>query len=232
MFIPTPKSTSPSIAPPPGWEAIEIAEGVVSYVPSPSAALVPESSDFIDGTEHPYVTTVSWADLIKRSPAPGQYKWQGTWEGEGYNRVLDENGYLVSEREKGADIHLTILFNTKVNKSDHNQPNLTIIVKSDQNLTAQLTNISAFKLDAKTGKVIDRKDFAQLPPMYNVTLSYGYDQTETQVLNPLGKITFAHRVLEGRSFFPIQLQADNQLFAERLEAIAQLKAQGWVVKEV
>jgi hypothetical protein len=230
MSIPAPNSTSPSIAPPIGWQAIEIAEGIVSYVPSASAALVPESSDFIDGTVRPYVTTVSWADLIQRSPAPGQYKWQGIWEGEGYNRVLDENGYLVSEREKGADIHLTILFNTKVN--DHDQPNLTITVKSDQNLTAQLTNISAFKLDAKTGKVLDRQDFAQLPPVYDVTLSYGYDKTETQILKQLGKITFSYRVLEGQSFFPIRLQADNRLFAERLEAIAQLKAQGWVVKEV
>jgi hypothetical protein len=225
-------SASPSIAPPDGWQAIEIAEGVVSYVPSPDTAIVLNSSDFIDGTDHPYITTVSWADLIQRSPAPGQYKWQGTWEGEGYNRVLDENGYLVSEREKGSDIHLTVLFNTKVNNLDHTQPNLTIMVKSDQNLTAQLTNISAFKLDAKTGKVIDRKDFAQLPPVYDVTLTYGNYKVETQVLKQLGEITFVYRVSEGESFFPIRLQADNRLFAERLAAIAQLKEQGWVVKEV
>ncbi|MCU0567856.1 MAG: hypothetical protein MUF49_14800 [Oculatellaceae cyanobacterium Prado106] len=187
-----------------------------------------------DGTRHPYVSTVSYAQLMASEIAPDRYIWTDTWEGEGYDRERDQNGQLISQREGGADIHVGISFDATI--TDPNQPNLRIVLINDQAVTAQVTNLSAFLMDQLSGESIDRIDFAQLPPTYEVILSKngGFRGTELKILEPLGTLVFEYHVTrpELKAMFPLKLQGINHFFDERLQEIANLEQQGWLILEV
>jgi hypothetical protein len=138
---------------------------------------------------------------------------------------------IVAERESGVDIELGIYLDKSI--TDITKPNLIVTIRNHQNETAQLTNISAFWIDYKTGKIIDRIDFPQLPPAYEVTVSRngGYAGTETKELARLGTTTFAYHVAADQNL-PIRLTAINQGFWQQQQQIADLREKGWVVKEV
>lgn len=193
-----------------------------------------EQNSGLDGTRHPYISSISKSDLTQDSRNPNHYSWNGVWQGEGYSRTLDRNNQLVAEREKSVDVYLNIFLDTSI--TDTTKSNLIITIKSNQDKTAQLTNMSAFLIDPRTGKTLDRQDFAQLPPVYEVTASRngGYAGTETKELEPLGTVTFAYHVSaeQIKQNLPIRLAAVNRLFAERQQEIYDLQAKGWIVKEV
>ncbi|NJR40828.1 MAG: hypothetical protein HC781_20810 [Leptolyngbyaceae cyanobacterium CSU_1_4] len=226
---------------PGGWKTNQIAAGVVAYsvpaeavetIEDPVSAIASAGSR-LDGTRFPYVSEVRGSDLLANPIAPGVYQWTNTWEGEGYSREYDRQGQLVAEREGGVDIHLTFVYDSNI--KDPTKPNLTIKVKNNQDATGQLTNLSAFLNDPETGSTLARQDFAQLPPIYDVIAmrNGGFGGTETKTLDRLGTVTFAYRVsLDELNRQPIKLQAINRYFNERLQEIASLEAQGWVVKEV
>lgn len=233
-----------AIAPPAGWQAVKLASGVTVYqapeaitVASATGATVDSENksiffvDPLDGTRQPYLTEVEAADLLKTEIAPKQYVWQGMWQGEGYSRELDREGWLVARQEGGNNIYLSTTYNASI--TNPSQPNLFITVESSQDKTAQLTNLSAFLYDSKTGAQIERRDFPQLAPYYDVSLTLG-GKTEMKQLRPLGTITFAYHVSpsEVKDYFPMTLEAVNQLVDERNQQIAALEAEGWVVKEV
>lgn len=231
------------VAIPEGWQTENLSEGVTSYTLPVEhktdleydAANDVDTKDLgLDGTRHPYVSDISEADLTQDSYNKNHYSWKGVWQGEGYNRVLDQDHQLVAERENSVDIYLRISLDTSI--TDVTKPNLIVTVKSNQDKTAQLTNISAFWIDSKTGKTLDRQDFSQLPPVYEVTVSRngGYAGTETKELESLGTATFAYHVSaeQLKQNLPIRLTAVNRLFAERQQEIYDLQAKGWVVKEV
>ena len=230
---------------PGGWKTNQIAAGVVAYsvpaeevetIADPIPATVPvaaSASPNLDGTRVPYVSEVRGSDLVAHPIAPGIYQWTDTWAGEGYSREHDRQGRLVAEREGGVDVNVTFTYNSNI--KDPTKPNLMITVQNNQDKTGQLTNLSAFLNDPKTGTAIARKDFEQLPPTYDVTATRngGFGGTEVKTLNPLGTVTFAYRVsLDELNRQPIKLQGSNIHFNERLQEIASLEEQGWVVKEV
>lgn len=226
---------------PGGWKTNQIAAGVVAYsVPTEAVETVADpvsvsasAGSTLDGTRFPYVSEVRGSDLLANPIAPGVYQWTDTWAGEGYTRDYDQQGQLVAEREGGVDVNLTFTYDSNI--KDSSKPNLTIKVQNNQDETGQLTNLSAFLNDPRTGAAIDRQDFAQLPPVYEViaTRNGGFGGTETKTLEQLGTVTFAYRVsLDELKRQPIKLQAINSRFNERLQEIANLEAQGWVVKEV
>jgi hypothetical protein len=237
------KKSTTTVAIPATWQSQALSEGVVSYTFSAEdrAALEYDAvSDlnhehhqdpWLDGTRYPYVSDVAIADLKQDSAYLNLYTWNGVWDGEGYNRVIDQNYQLVAERESGVDIELSVSLDKSI--TDRTKPNLIITVRNHQNETAQLTNISAFWMDYKTGEAIDRIDFPQLPPVYEVTVSRngGYAGTETKELARLGTTTFTYHVAAGQHF-PIRLSAVNRRFAEQQQEIADLREKGWVVKEV
>jgi hypothetical protein len=117
-----------------------------------------------------------------------------------------------------------------------NQPNLRILLINDQAVTAQVTNLSAFLMDQLTGETIERRDFEQLPPAYEVTvtLNGGFKGAEVRMLEPSGTLAFEYHVSpqELQAMFPIKIEGINRLFDERVEEIDDLAAQGWVVMEV
>jgi hypothetical protein len=190
------------------------------------------STNDIDGTRRPYVNEIRLADLLEHSVAPGKYLWHTVWQGEGYDRSWEMGDRLVSHRENGADIHVTITYDTTM-PAPH--PNLRIVLENEQNVTTQVTNISAFYW-SETGELLDRQDFGQLPPYYDITVTKngGFGGIDHQVLEPLGVQTFAYRVSPEQlaQFFPLKLQGDNQFFRARQELLFELKTQGWEVKEV
>jgi hypothetical protein len=222
------------------WQMEKVTKGVTEYyVPGDTEITYdlnhfPETEGTLDGTRYPYITEVSYADLVHQPNQPGKYIWNGVWQGEGYNRVLDQSDRLVAEREPGVDVNLTMTLDTTI--QDQQKPNLIITVENAQDLTAQLTNLSAFWVDRETGETLERKDFEQLPPVYEVTVSRngGYGGSETQVLQRLGTVTFAYHVSPERmkQGFPIRLEGVNRSFAQRQQEIYDLQAQGWIVKEV
>jgi hypothetical protein len=226
---------------PGGWKTNQVAAGAVAYampgdevetVTDPIIGGVGNPANF-DGTRFPYVNEVRGSDLLKNEISPGVYQWTTTWEGEGYTREYDRQNRLVADRERGTDIDVTFVYDSNI--KDPTKPNLMIMVQNNQDETGQLTNFSAFLNDPETGASIARKDFAQLPPVYDVIASRngGYGGTEIKTLDPLGTVTFAYRVtLDELNRQPIKLQGDNKYFNDRLEEFASLKAQGWVVKEV
>jgi hypothetical protein len=231
---------------PGGWKTNQIAAGVVAYsVPATQVETVTEDQEGqpvatgagiaarIDGTRFPYVTEVRGSDLLANPIAPGVYRWTETWEGEGYTREYDRQSRLVASRERGTDIDVTFVYDANV--KDPTKPNLKITVHNNQDETGQLTNISAFLNDPKTGNTIDRQDFEQLPPVYDVIAARngGFGGTEIKTLDRLGTVTFAYRVsLDELNRQPIKLQGNNVYFNERLRELASLEQQGWVVKEV
>ncbi|MBI4784942.1 MAG: hypothetical protein HY785_27085 [Oscillatoriophycideae cyanobacterium NC_groundwater_1537_Pr4_S-0.65um_50_18] len=231
-----------AIAAPKGWKAVQVSEGVTAYVaPEAIESIDSESNSgtrdgwatLLDGTRSPYVTAIDLADLLANPIAPQHYVWQGVWQGEGYSREHDAEGGLVAQQEGGNNIHLNLSYNAAI--TDPQQPNLMITIASQQDKTAQLTNMSAFLLDSQTGKTLARKDFAQLPPFYHVSLTQeGVEGQVMKSLPPLGTVTFAFHVASAElpKRFPIQLEAVNQLAEERAQEIAALEAQGWIVKEV
>ena len=231
------------VAVPKGWQTENPTEGVTAYtLPAKyttdleyDAVNDVETQDLeLDGTRHPYVSDISETDLTQDARNPNHYFWSDIWQGEGYNRVLDQDHQLVAERENSVDVYLSIFLDTSI--TDVTKPNLIITIKSNQDKTAQLTNISAFRLDSKTGKTLDRQDFPQLPPVYEVTASRngGYAGTEIKELEPLGTVTFAYHVSveQVKQTLPLRLSAVNRLFAERQQEIYDLQAKGWIVKEV
>jgi hypothetical protein len=221
------------------WQTKKIAKGVTGYY-APDTKTEYRLNEFseaegtLDGTRYPYLTEINYSDLVQGSDQKEKYVWYGVWQGEGYNRVLDQSDRLVAEREPGVDVALTVTWDTTI--KDQQQPNLIITVENAQNLTAQLTNLSAFWVDRETGKTLERKDFEQLPPVYEVTVSRngGYGGSETQVLQRLGTVTFAYHLSPERMAqgFPIRLEGVNRSFAQRQQEIYDLQAQGWIVKEV
>jgi hypothetical protein len=186
----------------------------------------------IDGTRRPYVNEIRLADLMAHPVAPGKYLWRTVWQGEGYDRSWEMGDRLVSHRENGADIHVTITYDTTM-PAPH--PNLRIVLENEQNVTTQVTNISAFYW-SETGELLDRQDFGQLPPYYDITVTKngGFGGIDHQVLEPLGVQTFAYRVSPEQlaQYFPLKLQGDNQFFRARQELLFELKTQGWEVKEI
>jgi len=226
---------------PGGWKTNQIAAGVVAYsVPAEAVETIADpvvasasAGSTLDGTRFPYVSEVRGSDLLAHPIAPGIYQWTNTWAGEGYDREYDRQGQLVAEREGGVDIDVTFTYNSNI--KDPTKPNLMIRVQNNQDETGQLTNLSAFLNDLDTGAAIDRQDFAQLPPVYDViaTRNGGFGGTEIKTLDRLGTVTFAYRVsLDELNRQPIKLQGNNSRANERLQEIASLEAQGWVVKEV
>jgi hypothetical protein len=236
------KRTQRVIATPTGWRAVQVKPGLVTYVaPTTKVPVVQgsqgsigqtRSGDSFDGTRFPYISQISRADL--KPVAPGRFTWSGVWEGEGYGRTLDNHGELVSPREGGANIYLSLTWDETI--TDPSQPNLTITVRSNQDRAGQLINFSAFLNDPNTGKTLERKDLRQLPPIYRVTLdSSGWLIGESsKTLQPLGTATFAYHIppAELNQHLPITLEAKNQLVEQRLAEIADLESAGWVVKEV
>jgi hypothetical protein len=224
---------SSNIAVPEDWQVETLSPGVTAYSLPDAAGFFNAAGQLIDGTRFPYVSEVTITDFVQDNPESQTYSWNGIWQGEGYNRKPGEYHEVVAEREAGADIHLSITLDRSI--ADGTTPNLLITIQSDQNLTAQLTNISAFWTDPATGKTTKRKDFAQLPPVYDVTVTrnYGY-VSDTKVLKQLGTIQFAYYVSseEIEQGLPIRLYAVNQAFAARQQEMAELQAQGWVIKEV
>jgi hypothetical protein len=188
----------------------------------------------IDGTRHPYVLHLELDTLLQQSVGQGQYQIAATWQGEGYDRGRDRHNTLISQRELGDDIHITVFYDASVKLEA--QPNLIITLENKQQLTGQYTNISAFWMDAETGEAIARRDFEQLPPTYSVTLSKngGFAGTETKPLLPGGRTVFTGHVAPSElpHVFPLKLQADNQLFEERQAVLQELRSQGWLIKEV
>ena len=247
QIIPT-KTLANKITAPSGWRAVQVSEGVTAYVAPQAIAsskfssdtvgntasnTVDEIPDTLDGTRSPYVTEIDLADILANPIAPQRYVWHGVWQGEGYSREHDAEGSLVSQQEGGNDINLTLSYNAAI--TNPQEPNLIITIESQQDKTAQLTNLSAFLLESQTGKTLERKDFAQLPPFYQVSLSHDGTEKETvKSLQPLGTVTFAYHVSasELSQRFPIELQAVNQFANQRAQEIAALEAQGWIVKEV
>jgi hypothetical protein len=230
---------------PGGWKTNQIAAGVVAYsVPAEDVETVADpvtatatatatAAPTLDGTRFPYVSEVRGSDFLAHPIALGVYQWTDTWAGEGYSREYDRRGKLVAEREGGVDVEVTFVYDSNI--KDPTKPNLMIMVQNNQDKTGQLTNLSAFLNDPKTGAAIARQDFAQLPPTYDViaTRNGGFGGTEVKTLDPLGTVTFAYRVsLDELNRQPIKLQGNNVHFNERLQEIASLEAQGWVVKEV
>jgi hypothetical protein len=234
------QAKQPAIAPPAGWKAVTLDTGATVYQ-APTAITADASStaadqdvfsvDSLDGTRQPYLTELQSNDLMKHKVAPNQYAWRGMWQGEGYTRELDYEGWLVARQEGGNNIYLSTTYDASV--TDPNKPNLFITVESSQDKTAQLTNLSAFLYDTNTGKLVERRDFAQLPPFYNVSMTLN-GKTQTKQLRPLGTTTFAYHVDKSNlnNQFPLTMEAVNQLVNERNQQIAALEAQGWVVKEV
>jgi hypothetical protein len=190
--------------------------------------------DVIDGTRHPYVLYLGLDTLMQHSVGQGQYQISATWQGEGYDRERDRHNTLISQRELGDDIHITVFYDASIKHKT--QPNLIITLENEQQLTGQYTNISAFWMDAETGEAIARRDFEQLPPTYSVTLSKngGFAGTETKQLLPGSRTIFAEHVTSSElpHVFPLKLQADNQLFEERQGVLQELRSQGWLIKEV
>lgn len=231
-----------AIALPQGWQAIQPSPGLTAYLaPEAKVPTVPPSlssnsfrtggslgTTAFDGTREPYVSDVGVSDL--KQIAPGRYQWSGVWQGEGYNRVFDQQARLVSPRERGADIQLNVSWDATI--TDPNQPNFVVTIESSQDQTAQLTNFSAFSTGTAGGEA--RIDFGQLPPLYSVTLRHGGLASETKTLPPLGSISFAYHVRpdEINSYLPLQLTAENQLFEQRLKQFAELETQGWRIEEV
>lgn len=226
---------------PGGWKTNQIAAGVVAYsVPAEEVETIADpvtasvsAAPTLDGTRFPYVSEVRGSDLLANPIAPGVYQWTDTWEGEGYSRERDQQGRLVAEREGGVDVDVTVVYDSNI--KDPTKPNLMIMVQNNQDTTGQLTNLSAFLNDPETGEAIARQDFEQLPPAYEVTAARngGFGGTEIKNLDPLGTVTFAYRVsLEELNQQPIKLQAANRYFDARLQEIASLEQQGWLVKEV
>ncbi|MFM7425600.1 MAG: hypothetical protein ACKO7W_11505 [Elainella sp.] len=237
-------ATAATIAFPQGWRAIQPSPGLTAYLaPEANVPTVLPSLGFnsfrmgsslgataFDGTREPYVSDVGVSDL--RQVAPGRYQWSGVWEGEGYDRVFDQQARLVSPRERGADIQLNVSWDATI--TDPKQPNFVVTIESSQDQTAQLTNFSAFLSDTASGKTLNRIDFGQLPPLYRVTLRHGGLASETKTLPPLGRISFAYHIRpdEIESYLPLQLAAENQFFEQRLKRFAELENQGWVIEEV
>jgi hypothetical protein len=247
----TPRLDRPAIPAPVGWRSVNIEPGVTAYNPPIGEEVTVEPSldnnDSArmakwDGTRHPYIVEVSMDELLSQaccSPdttkvAPHLFIWSDTWQGEGYDREHNGLGQLVSQRESGADIHVGISFDASV--TNPNQPNLRIILINDQDTTSQDTNLSAFLLDQSTGKAIDRQDFKQLPPAYEVTLTLngGFKGTEVKTLEPLETLVFEYHVTpkDLRSLFPIRLEGINRLFNQRQQEVETLESLGWVVMEV
>jgi hypothetical protein len=257
------KTRSQAIAPsaPAGWREVPVAGVGTTYVPSsqdrlkvdvgvPSQArLTDENSGQagvvatsgvtsaagapLDGTRHPYVNDVNFSNLLKNQVAPGRYEWTGIWRGEGYDRELEPAERLTARREGGADIHLKVVVDTKI--TDPSKPNLFVTVQSEQDENNQLTNLSAFRYDA-AGATLERKDFGQLLPFYDVTVTRngGFAGTETKTLEPLGTTTFEYHVSpkDLASNFFLELRGVNQFYNQRLMEIYELESQGWQVKEV
>jgi hypothetical protein len=226
---------------PGGWRTNQVAAGAVAYaMPSDEVETVePEVTAqgyiaSLDGTRFPYVSEVRTSDLMANQIAPGVYQWTDTWEGEGYSREYNYQGNLVSEREGGTDIDVTVVYDSNI--KDPTKPNLMIMVQNNQDETGQLTNLSAFLNDPETGKAIARKDFEQLPPVYDVifTKNGGFGGTETKILDRLGTVTFSDHVSaeEMQKGLPIKLQGNNTYFDERQQEFYDLQAQGWMIKEV
>jgi hypothetical protein len=247
----TPQVDRPAVPAPVGWRSVETKVGVTAYNPptEEEVAVEPvvrrddsERGLGWDGTRHPYVVEVSVAELLAKATlavsakqrAPQQFVWHDTWQGEGYSRERDRQGQLISEREGGADIHIGISFDASI--TNPQQPNLRIILINDQDVTAQVTNLSAFLMDQLTGETIDRRDFEQLPPVYEVTLTLngGFKGTEVKTLEPLGTLVFEYHVLpeDLQAMFPIRLEGINQLFEQRRQEVEMLESHGWVVMEV
>jgi hypothetical protein len=239
----TPQVDRPAVLAPVGWRSVETMAGVTAYNPpsEDEVAVEPvvrrddsERGLGWDGTRHPYVAEVSVAELLAKAVAPQQFVWNDTWQGEGYSRERDRQGQLISEREGGADIHIGISFDASI--TNPNQPNLRIILINDQDVTAQVTNLSAFLMDQLTGETIDRQDFEQLPPAYEVTLTLngGFRGTEVKTLEPLGTLVFEYHVLpeDLQAMFPIRLEGINKLFNQRQQQVEVLESHGWVVMEV
>lgn len=237
------KISTTKIAAPTGWKAVQVSEGVTAYV-APQTIATQESidrprsdeseelilPDSLDGTRSPYVTAIDLADVLANPIAPQRYIWQGVWQGEGYSREHDADGNLVSQQEGGNDIHLTLSYDAAITQAQ--EPNLIVTIESQQDKTAQLTNLSAFLLDSH-GKTLARKDFSQLPPLYQVSFTHN-GIAAIKSLPPLGTTTFSYHVsaAELPQRFPIELKAVNQFADERAQEIASLEAQGWLVKEV
>jgi hypothetical protein len=232
-----------AIAPPAGWKAVTTASGATVYQAPQAITASAEagstvasadndvfSVDSLDGTRQPYLTELKSSDLLKNEVAPNQYAWHGMWQGEGYTRELDYDGWLVARQEGGNNVYLSTTYDASV--TDSAKPNLFITVESSQDKTAQLTNLSAFRYDS-TGKQVERRDFAQLPPFYNVSMTIN-GRTQTKQLRPLGKVTYAYHVAKSdlKNQFPLTMEAVNQLVNERNQQIAMLESQGWTVKEV
>jgi hypothetical protein len=239
----TPQVDRPAVPAPQGWRSVETITGVTAYNPPSEDEVVVEpvihSDDSErglgwDGTRYPYVVEVSVAELLAKAIAPQHFIWSDTWQGEGYSRERDRLGQLVSERENGADIHIGISFDASI--TNPAQPNLRIVLINDQDVTAQVTNLSAFLMDQLTGETIERRDFEQLPPAYEVTLSLngGFKGTEVRTLDPLETLVFEYHVApqELQAMFPLRLQGINRLFAQRQQEVESLESQGWVVMEV
>jgi hypothetical protein len=244
----TPQVNHPPVIAPEGWRSVEVAAGVTAYnAPSEEAVMVEPVIPVVDapylnagidvgfdGTRHPYVSEIGYAEIMANEVAPQKYIWNGTWQGEGYDRERDRQGQLVAYREGGADIHLGISFDASV--TDPKQPNLRILLINDQAVTAQVTNLSAFLMDQLTGAAIERRDFEQLPPAYEVTLTLngGFKGAEMRLLEPSGTLVFEYHVSpqEMQAMFPIKLEGINRLFDERVQEIEDLAAQGWIVMEV
>jgi hypothetical protein len=206
---------------------------VTAYIaPDDQQLVINADPVVIDGTRHPYLTRLHLSDVIANAISPNQYQWRGVWQGEGYDRIIDPTGNLATKREKGADIDLTVTYRVGANSSS--PASLIVQLKSHQNLTAQLTNLSAFLMDAQTGEVRDRKDFPQLPPIYDVTLTPAYGKPVTKRLERLGAIVFEYHLPseEVRQLFPLQIEAENRFWGDRLQEIAELEAKGWVIREV
>jgi hypothetical protein len=238
------ETKQPAIAPPSGWRTVTLESGATVYqAPTAITANAATGStvdsanedvfsvDALDGTRQPYLTELQPTDLLKHEVAPNQYAWRGMWQGEGYTRELDYEGWLVARQEGGNNVYLSTTYDASV--TDPTKPNLFITVESSQDKTAQLTNLSAFLYDTNTGKLVERRDFAQLPPFYNVSMTLN-GRTQTKQLRPLGTTTFAYHVAKSdlNGQFPLTMEAVNQLVNERNQQIAALEAEGWVVKEV
>jgi hypothetical protein len=122
---------------PGGWRTNQVALGAVSYampadeVETVEPELVAQSAiAALDGTRFPYVSEVGVSDLMANPIAPGVYQWTDTWQGEGYSREYDSQGNLVSERERGTDIDVTLVYDANV--TDPTKPNLMIMVQNNQ----------------------------------------------------------------------------------------------------
>jgi hypothetical protein len=232
------------LAIPGGWKTNQVATGVISYgapaaevetiAPEETAATLPDSIARLDGTRFPYVSEVSSTELLKNQVSPGVYQWKDTWQGEGYSRERNRYGNLVSEREGGVDIDVTVVYDSNI--KDPTKPNLMIMVQNNQDETGQLTNLSAFLNDPDTGSAIARRDFEQLPPVYDVILTKngGFGGVETKVLDRLGTVTFSYHVTpeQIKKQVPFKLQGNNHYFDERQQEFYDLQAQGWEIREV